>query len=416
MLETAAIFIILIVGLGLLLWNQSKQSAKIDGILKQQKEEFQKEIQHEMSENRKEMAQQMGQWVGALHKQLSAGGETQIRQLELFSTRLDGLTKSNEERLESVRQTVEGRLTSLQADNASKLELMRQTVDEKLHSTLERRLGESFQTVSERLEKVHQGLGEMQTLAASVGDLRQVMTQVKTRGIWGEMQLIRLLEEFLPKQVWETNIATRPGRAERVEVAVKIPQDDPNNPFIWLPIDAKFPMEDYQRLIDAREKGEDGADALKALENRIKLEAKTIREKYVEHPYTTDFAMMFLPTESLYAEVLSRTDLVEQLQNKERIILVGPTNLTAFLASLQMGFRALAVGEQTGEILQLLGGVPSEMRKCADLLEKSRKKIQEAGNQMELAARRGRAIERQLKNIEAMPVGEEVLLAEPEEE
>ena len=197
MLETAAIFIILIVGLGLLLWNQSKQSAKIDGILKQQKEEFQKEIQHEMSENRKEMAQQMGQWVGALHKQLSAGGETQIRQLELFSTRLDGLTKSNEERLESVRQTVEGRLTSLQADNASKLELMRQTVDEKLHSTLERRLGESFQTVSERLEKVHQGLGEMQTLAASVGDLRQVMTQVKTRGIWGEMQLIRLLEEFL---------------------------------------------------------------------------------------------------------------------------------------------------------------------------------------------------------------------------
>lgn len=398
----------------LLFWRQGQQAQKISEILQEQEGLLRDRLSQEMGSNRKEMNSQMGEWAGSLQRQLSGNIENQTRQLELFSTRLDSLTKTTEERMETVRQSVETRLGALQSDNASKLEAMRQTVDEKLHATLERRLGESFQMVSERLEKVHTGLGEMQTLASNVGDLKKVMTQVKTRGIWGEMQLIRLLEEFLPKQIWETNVATRPGRSERVEVAIRIPQNN-SEEFIWLPIDAKLPMEDYERLVEARERGESGEEYSKALENRIKLEAKSIREKYMETPYTTDFALMFIPTESLYGEIISRTNLVEDIQKKERIILVGPANLCAFLSSLQMGFRALVVEKQTGEILQLLGAVKSEMGNFSGLLEKTQKKIQEAGNHIGDAARRGRVIERHLKNVEALPWEEGGVLEVPEE-
>lgn len=394
----------------LLFWRQGSQGTRVLDLLQEQE----KVLREEMGSNRREMHAQLSESSASLQRQLAGNIENQTRQLEVFSTRLDGLTKNTEERMEAVRTSVESRLTALQTDNASKLEAMRVTVDEKLHATLERRLGESFQLVSERLEKVHKGIGEMQTLASNVGDLKKVMTQVKTRGIWGEMQLIRLLEEFLPKQIWETNVATRPGRNERVEVAIRIPQDS-SEEFIWLPIDAKLPMEDYERLVDARENGEDCSDHGKALENRIRLEAKNIREKYVETPYTTDFGLMFIPTESLYAEIVSRTDLIEEIQNKERIILVGPANLAAFLSSLQMGFRALVVEKQTGEILQLLGAVKSEMGNFAGLLEKTQKKIQEAGNHMEQAARRGRAIERHLKNVEALPWEDGAVLTVPAE-
>ena len=401
--------LILLIGI-LLFWRQGQQSEKMSEILKEQDVLMRNLLADEMGLNRREVNQQMSDWASSLQRQLSNGNQLQTQQLEIFSNRLDSLTKSTEERLETVRQSVESRLTSLQTDNASKLEQMRQTVDEKLHATLERRLGESFQMVSERLEKVHTGLGEMQKLATNVGDLKKVMTQVKTRGIWGEMQLTRLLEEFLPKQIWERNVATRPNRSERVEVAIRIPQDNSDSDFIWLPIDAKFPMEDYERLLEARESGESGEEALKALVSRIKLEARSIQEKYIESPYTTDFALMFVPTESLYAEIVSNTDLVEEIQKKERIILVGPTNLAAFLSSLQMGFRALVVEKQTGEILRLLGGVKAEMGNFAVLLEKSQKKIQEVGNHIGQAARRGRVIERHLKNVEALPWEEGTVL------
>ncbi len=401
------LFLILTIGI-VLFWRQGQQAKVVAGLLqdqeelmREQDEVFRTRMNEEMRNNRQELGTQISEWSNSVQQQLSSSSDVQSKHLDQFSSRLDGLTKSTEERMEAVRRAVESRLMAMQHDNASKLEAMRLIVDEKLHATLERRLGESFQLVSDRLEKVHKGIGEMQTLAANVGDLKKVMTQVKTRGIWGEMQLTRLLEEFFPRQIWEENVATRPGRSERVEVAIRIPIEN-SEEFAWLPIDAKFPMEDYEKLIMARENGELGEEHLKAMESRIRQEAKSIREKYIETPHTTDFALMFLPTESLYAEVISRTHLVEEIQNKERVIIVGPTNLCAFLSSLQMGFRALVVERQTGEILQLLGGVKNEMGRFAGLLEKTQKKIQEAGNHIGQAAQRGRAIERQLRNVEAI--------------
>ncbi len=337
----------------------------------------------------------------------------QRNQLEIFSIQLTSLTKSNEEKMEQMRQTLEDKLRQLQEDNAKKLEQMRATVDEKLHETLEKRLGESFKLVSERLELVHKGLGEMQTLATGVGDLKKVLTNIKTRGTWGEIQLGNLLEQILAVEQYETNVITKKGSNERVEYAVKLPEE------VWLPLDAKFPQEDYQRLLEAQEQ----ADPVmveeygKQLEVRIKAEAKDIRDKYLDPPFTTDFGIMFLPIEGLYAEVLRRPGLVDILQREYRVNVTGPTSLAALLNSLQMGFRTLAIQKRSSEVWSLLGAVKTEFGKFGDLLEKTHKKLQEASNTIVDAAQKSRGIERKLREVQELPSPEaKVLLGQLKEE
>ncbi|MEV8521475.1 DNA recombination protein RmuC [Dyella marensis] len=322
--------------------------------------------------------------------------------------RLAALTADNEKRLGEVRATLESKLKAIQDDNAAKLEQMRATVDEKLQNTLETRLGQSFQLVSERLEAVQRGLGEMQSLAIGVGDLKRVLTNVKTRGTFGEVQLGALLEQILIPEQYAANVATVPGSAERVEYAIRLPGSQGEQP-VWLPIDAKFPVEDYQRLLDAQEAAD--ADAAlaagRALEVRVREEARRIQSKYVAPPHSTDFAILFLPTEGLYAEVIRRPGLSDLLQRDYRITLAGPTTLTALLNSLQMGFRTLAIEKRSSEVWQLLAAVKTEFGKFAGVLEKTRKKLTEASNVIDQAGVRTRAIERKLRHVETLP-GEQV--------
>ncbi len=316
------------------------------------------------------------------------------------------LTQLNEQKLDKLRETVEAKLIALQDDNSKKLEEMRATVDEKLHATLEKRLGESFQLVSERLEQVHKGLGEMQQLAVGVGDLKKVLSNVKTRGIWGEMQLASLLEQVLTPEQYAVNVATKRGSQDRVEFAVRLPGRDSSETTVWLPIDAKFPQEDYQRLLEAQEaaNAELAAAAAAGLEARIRQEAKTIREKYIDPPNTTDFAILFLPVEGLYAEVLRRPGLCDSLQREYRINVTGPTTLAALLNSLQMGFRTLAIEKRSSEVWTILGAVKTEFGKFGDVLMKTKEKLDQASRQIDAAAVRTRAIERKLKNVEQLPV------------
>ncbi len=325
-------------------------------------------------------------------------GDTLVRQLSV-------LTEAQAQRMLELRGSVETRLRELQTDNAAKLEEMRRTVDEKLHATLEQRLGESFKLVSDRLEQVHRGLGEMQTLAAGVGDLNRMLTGVKTRGIWGEVQLGNLLEQVLTPQQYEQNVATRRGSSERVEYAIRLPGRDSDGGTVWLPIDAKFPREDYERLLDAQERADAAGveEAGRQLETRIKLEARSIRDKYLDPPQTTDFAIMFLPTEGLYAEVLRRPGLGELLQREYRVTVAGPTTLTAVLNSLQMGFRTLAIEKRSSEVWTVLGAVKTEFGKFGDILAKTKKKLEEATNTIGNAETRTRAIERKLRGVEALP-------------
>ncbi|VVD80238.1 recombinase RmuC [Pandoraea nosoerga] len=331
-------------------------------------------------------------------------GEAQHQQLTQ-------LAEGNERRLAEVRATLEHKLKDIEVNNAAKLEEMRRTVDEKLHATLEQRLGESFKLVSDRLEQVHRGLGEMQTLAAGVGDLKRVLTNVKTRGIWGEVQLQALLEQLLTPEQFAKNVATRPGSAERVEFAIALPgQSGDSATPVWLPIDAKFPREDYERLIDAQERADPVAveEASKALETRIRLEAKTIAEKYLAPPHTTDFALLFLPTEGLYAEVLRRPGLSDLLQREYRVTVAGPTTLTALLNSLQMGFRTLAIERRSSEVWQVLGAVKTEFTKFGDVLAKTKSQLETVARSIDKAEVRTRAMARQLKAVEALP-GEQAI-------
>jgi len=328
---------------------------------------------------------------------------------ESMQTRLEKLNETTERRLGDVRLTLDGRLKDIQADNATKLEQMRQTVDEKLQSTLETRLGESFRLVSERLEQVHLGLGEMRNLATGVGDLKRVLGNVKTRGIFGEVALAGILEQVMTADQYSANVATIPGSSERVEFAIRLPGalDQPDLP-LWLPIDAKFPREDYERLLDAQERADVDAAAVAglALERRIRDEAKTIALKYVSPPHTTDFAIMFLPTEGLYAEVLRRPGIVEALQRDHRVVVAGPTTLSAILNSLRMGFRTLAIEQRSSEVWQVLGAVKTEFGKFADVLAKTKKKLDEAANVIDSAGVRTRAIERKLRSVEAASDGD----------
>ena len=315
--------------------------------------------------------------------------------------------------LESVRGIVDLRLQELQKDNAQQIERMRATVDEKLQGTLEKRLGESFKLVSERLEKVHQGLGAMQQLASDVGGLQRVLTNVKARGGWGEVQLGALLEQLLTSEQFDRNVQTRDESGERVDYAIKLPGEG-NGAAVWLPIDAKFPMEDYQRLITAQESGDsvltDGA--MKDLETQLRKSAKDICAKYINPPKTTDFALMFLPTEGLYAEAIRRVGLVEQVQRDCRVVFAGPTTLAALLNSLQMGFRTLAIQKRSSEVWNLLAGVKTEFAKFGDALSKVKDKLDQAASDMDKVAVRSRAITKKLRDMEELPSNPQPLLPE----
>jgi DNA recombination protein RmuC len=330
---------------------------------------------------------------------------------DTLAQQLAQLIEANDRRFAEVRATLEARLKDIEATNAAKLEEMRRTVDEKLHATLEQRLGESFKLVSDRLEQVHRGLGEMQTLAAGVGDLKKVLTNVKTRGTWGEVQLESLLEQILTPDQYAKNVATVPKSSDRVEFAIKLPgrmesgNGQGGTTPVWLPIDAKFPREDYERLIDAQERADVVAveEASRALEARVRGEARTIAEKYVAPPHTTDFALLFLPTEGLYAEVLRRPGLTDQLQRDYRVTIAGPTTLTALLNSLQMGFRTLAIEKRSSEVWQVLGAVKTEFGKFGDVLAKTKAQLETVTRSIEAAERRTRVMGTRLREVEALP-------------
>ena len=390
-------------------------------------ERIERELRHEIGENartgRQELLGTLGQFQSALTQQGAEATRTQNAQIDAFgqqlallqktladtlATQLQAVGEGNARRLAEVRATLEQQLTALQAANSAKLDEMRKTVDEKLHATLEQRLGESFRQVAERLEQVHKGLGEMQTLAQGVGDLKHLLANVKTRGMFGEAQLGALLEQvFAPEQYAEQQI-TRPGTRNAVDFAIRLPGRGGDGVPVWLPIDAKFPTEDYERLLAAQEAADAiGAEAAaKALEQRIRLEARGIADKYVEPPHTTDFAILFLPTEGLYAEVLRRPGLMESLQREQRVTLAGPTTLLAMLNSLQMGFRTLALEKRSSEVWQVLGAVKTEFGKFGDVLARVKTQTQTVLNTLDAAQTRTNVMNRALKKVEALPDGE----------
>jgi len=377
-------------------------------------------------EAREELSRSLASFGQGVSTQMTSIATMQNNQIDSFALQLENFRRTLDESLGRVqdqqrlaaretRETLEQRLEKLQQDNSAKLEQMRQTVDEKLHATLEQRLSESFKQVSERLEQVHKGLGEMQVLAAGVGDLKKVLANVKNRGVMGEVQLSMLLEQILTPEQYETNVATKPGSKDRVEFAIRLPGRDTEGT-VWLPLDAKFPTEDYQRLQEAQDAADPVAveAAGKALEARIRLEAKTIAEKYVEPPATTDFGLLYLPFEGLYAEVLRRPGLFEALQRDYRVTLCGPTTLSALLNSLQMGFRTLAIEKRSSEVWQVLGAVKSEFGKFAEVLARTKAQLQTVTNSIDAAETRTRQIERKLKDVEALPGAETPPLIERE--
>jgi len=384
-------------------------------VLEKNLDKIDRTIKEELQRNREEQVGTIRTINGVVSSQMSEISSMQRNQLDILSKQLSSLTQSNEQKLDKMRETIEERLKYLQEDNSKKLEQMRETVDEKLNSTLEQRLGESFRLVSERLEMVHKGLGEMQTLASGVGDLKRVLTNVKTRGTWGEIQLGNILEQILTQDQYAKNVATKKNSNDRVEFAVKLPgRDEKNGDPVWLPIDAKFPQEDYQRLLDAQEQANPvlAEEAGRALEQRIKVFAKDIRDKYIDPPATTDFGIMFLPTEGLYAEVLRRPGLCDCLQREYRIVPAGPTTLIALLNSLQMGFRTLAIEKRSSEVWSLLGAVKTEFGKFGDILEKTQKKLQEASDTIENAARKSRTIGRKLRSVQEISANEAAAMLE----
>jgi DNA recombination protein RmuC len=398
--------------------------AELLSTLRSSSERLERELRHEISETSRGGRQELTQSFATFQQTLVAQGaeatRTQNTQIDAFgqqlallqktlhdtlTNQLSGLSESNARRMSEVRETLEKQLAQLQVTNAAKLDEMRATVDEKLQTTLQARLGESFKQVADRLEQVHKGLGEMQTLAQGVGDLKHLLTNVKTRGIFGEAQLAALLEQvFVPDQ-YAAQVATRPGSKNVVDFAIKLPGRSDSGAPLWLPIDAKFPNEDYERLLDAQGRADVlAAEAAgKALEVRIRLEAKSIVEKYVEPPHTTDFAILFLPTEGLYAEVLRRPGLMEALQRDHRITLAGPTTLLAMLSSLQMGFRTLALEKRSSEVWQVLGAVKTEFGKFGDVLAKVKSQTETVLNTLSSAETRSRAMGRALRQVEALP-------------
>jgi len=423
-LALAALNLLLLLWLALRRGDAAATQAEWLAALQARGERLERELRHEIGESarsaRLELAQNLATFQQSLVQQAAEATRTQNTQIDAFgqqlallqktlsdtlTLQLSNLSESNARRMSEVRATLEAQLAQLQQTNIAKLDEMRATVDEKLQTTLHARLGESFKQVADRLEQVHKGLGEMQTLAAGVGDLKHLLTNVKTRGMFGEAQLAALLEQvFVPDQ-YAAQIATRPGSKNVVDFAIKLPGKSDNGEPLWLPIDSKFPNEDYERLLDAQQRADAvGAEvAAKALEARIRLEAKSIAEKYIEPPYTTDFAILFLPTEGLYAEVLRRPGLMEVLQREHRITLAGPTTLLAMLSSLQMGFRTLALEKRSSEVWQVLGAVKTEFGKFGDVLAKVKSQTETVLNTLNSAETRSRAMGRVLRQVEALP-------------
>ena len=401
--------------------------AQMTAALQVANERLERELRNAINESarggRQELIQTLGTFQQSLVQQSAEATRTQNSQMDAFAQQLSLLQKTlsdtltlqvqqlseaNARRLTEMRGTLETQLAQLQQSNAAKLDEMRQTVDEKLQTTLQARLGESFKQVADRLEQVHKGLGEMNTLAQGVGDLKHLLTNVKTRGMFGEAQLASLLEQVMAPDQYAAQHATRPGSKNRVDFAIKLPGRSDDGQHVWLPIDAKFPNEDYERLLEAQSK----ADAVqaelcsKALEARVRLEAKSITEKYVEPPYTTDFAILFLPTEGLYAEVLRRPGLIESLQRDFRVTLAGPTTLMAMLNSLQMGFRTLALEKRSSEVWQVLGAVKTEFGKFGDVLARVKEQTQSVLNTLDKAQTRSNVMHRALRQVEALPEGQ----------
>ncbi len=398
----------------------------VDSGAERQSRELRDEVSRSAQGTRQELGATLAHFQQSLLAQQGDIARTQNDQIDSFSRQLaamqqhlaeslatatraqiaqaDRVRESLDQRMGEVRVTVETKLGAIQQDNEKKLEQMRATVDEKLHATLEKRLGESFAHVAERLEQVHSGLGEMRSLAKDVGSLSRVLGNVKTRGILGEVQLSGLLDQVFTIEQYATNVETIPGTGARVEFAIKLPGRREDGAPLWLPIDCKFPREDYERLLEAQDAADKVAieQAGRNIEQRLKLEARTIRQKYVAPPHTTDFAIMFLPTEGLYAEALRRPGLVESLQREQHVMLTGPTTLLATLTSLQMGFRTLALEKRTSEVWETLAAVKTEFGKFGDVLAKTKKKLDEASNEIGRAEVRTRAMARELRNVEAI--------------
>jgi DNA recombination protein RmuC len=357
---------------------------------------------------RQELGEVMARYAETNAQLHAAASHAQATELKAFGERLAQVAQASETRLDALRRTLEERLDLLRGENAQKLEQMRATVDEKLQATLEQRLGASFRQVSERLEQVHRGLGEMQSLATGVGDLKRVLTNVKSRGTWGEVQLGALLGDLLQPGQYAQNVATRPGSKERVEYAVRFPGRGDDGAPCWLPIDAKFPLDDWQRLQEAIERADAAAVDVsrRALDQFFKVQARAIRDKYVESPHTTDFAILFVPTEGLFAEAMSRPGLADTLQREFRVTLAGPTNLAAMLNSLQLGFRTLAIEKRSTEVWRVLGAVKTEFGRFGDLLAKTKDKLDQVGRTLDEAGRKSTTIARRLRDVEALPEDE----------
>ena len=385
----------------------AKASAQEDPLLKldDKLERLERELRYAISESsrtdRQELSQNMAQLQQTLTEQLALIQTT-------LNTQLLALGEGNARRMGEVRDTLDKQLQQLQQTNAAKLDEMRQTVDEKLQTTLEARLSESFKQVAERLEQVHQGLGHMKTLAQGVGDLQRVLSNVKTRGIFGEVQLEALLEQVLTIEQYGKQVETKPRSNQRVDFAIKLPGRSDDGTAVWLPIDAKFPREDYERLLDAQDRADPlAAEAsAKAMESRIRQEAKSIAESYLAPPHTTDCAILFLPVEGLYAEVLRRPGLMDSLQRDYRVTLAGPTTLLAILNSLHMGFRTLALEKQASEVWKVLGAVKTEFERYGEWVAKVREQVQKAADTLDRADTRSKQMRRVLKGVEALPEAE----------
>lgn len=423
LLALAALTVILLVAL-LMRRPAPDRHAELLAALTDGTERSERALRQEVADSARSTRQELGQnfasFQAALVQQGAEATRTQNAQIDAFAqqltlmqktladtlnTQLQGLSESNARRLAEVRATMETQLAQLQQTNTAKLDEMRKTVDEKLQSTLEARLGESFKQVADRLDQVHKGLGEMQTLAIGVGSLQRVLTNVKTRGVFGEVQLEALLEQVLTTEQYAKQVETKPRSGQRVDFAVRFPGRSADGAPVWLPIDAKFPRDDYERLIDAHER----ADVLavevagKALEARIRSEAKSIAENYLAAPHTTDFAILFLPVESLYAEVLRRPGLMDAVQRQHRVTLAGPTTLLAMLNSLHMGFRTLALEQQASEVWKVLGAVKTEFNRFGEWVERIKEQVAKASDTIDKADTRQRQMRRALKGVEALP-------------
>jgi DNA recombination protein RmuC len=382
------------------------QQERTDRLIREEISNFRMEMQTQARGERAELKESLKSFGDSVRANMSEIAGLQHDQMEAFTGRLSLLTASNEQKLDAVRCIVDEKLKQIQEDNTRQLDRMRETVEEKLQGTLEKRLGDSFRQVSERLELVHQGLGDMRNLAVGVGDLKKVLTNIKTRGTWGEVQLGALLAEILAPDQYILNARIHEHSGDVVEFAIKLPGNgDWQTDHVLIPVDAKFPIEDYTRLIDAQERADiEAAEiASRLLETRIKNEAKDISKKYLAPPRTTDFGIMFLPSEGLFAEVIHRTDLVQFLQRENHIVVSGPSTFASFLNSLQMGFRSLAIQKRSGEVWKILGETKNEFEKFGLTLDAVRKKLEQATNSMDDVQKKSRTIQRKLRSVQDLP-------------